>query len=314
MVNDTNPTIGGDIEEPLISENTVSRLKQLPCWQGSIRPSILEGGITNQNYKVEDDTGEYVVRIGDDIPEHHIVRENELAASRAAHAAGIAPAVHFHAPGILVLHYIKSETLTSNDLRNCETMERVVKLIKCCHYEVPVHFRGNSPAFWVFHVIRDYAARLRDSDSAWTPYLNDWLAALQELESVAGPFDIVFGHNDLLAANILDDGDRLWLIDWEYAGFNTPLFDLGGLASNNEFSQDDEMHLLELYFAEAPTPTRYQQYQAMKCASLLRETLWSMVSELYSTLSFDYAQYSRENLQRFEQAMSAFEQLSKRAV
>ena len=313
-MSDTIPTTGGDNEERLIPDSTLLQLNQLACWQGSIRTSVLEGGITNQNFKVEDDSGEYVVRIGDNIPEHHIVRDNELAASRAAHAAGIAPAVHFHAPGILVLNYIKSITLTSKVLRNRETMARVVNLIQCCHHEVPLHLRGSSPAFWVFHIVRDYAARLRESDSPWTSHLNDWLVALQQLESVAGPFDIVFGHNDLLAANILDDGDRLWLIDWEYAGFNTPLFDLGGLASNNEFSEDEEMHLLELYFADAPSPTRYQQYQAMKCASLLRETLWSMVSELYSSLSFDYAQYSRENLNRFEQAMSTFEQLPKKKV
>lgn len=309
-----NPIAEGDVKAPLIPENTLSRLSQLACWHGSIQASVLEGGITNQNFKVEDDTGEYVVRMGDDIPEHHIVRVNELAASRAAHAAGIAPAVHFYAPGILVLNYIKSRTLTPEDLRNTDTMARVVKLMQCCHREVPLHFRGNSPAFWVFHVVRDYAARLRESDSPWTPHINDWLETLQQLEAVAGPFDIVFGHNDLLAANILDDGNRLWLIDWEYAGFNTPLFDLGGLASNNEFSQSDETHLLELYFGEAQSPERYQQYQAMKCASLLRETLWSMVSELYSSLSFDYAQYSRENLHRFELAMTAFEQLTKRTV
>ncbi|MFK8083394.1 MAG: phosphotransferase [Granulosicoccus sp.] len=305
-MSDPDSSVEDDKKMSDIPEKTLLQLNQLGCWHGNIHASVLEGGITNRNYKVADDRGEYVVRMGDDIPEHHIVRVNELGASRAAHAAGIAPAVHFHTPGTLVLNFVNSRPMTAQAIRHPDTMQRVVSLIKRCHREVPMYLRGNSPAFWVFHVVRDYAARLRESESPWTPQLDSWLETLQQLELVASPFDIVFGHNDLLAANILDDGDRLWLIDWEYAGFNTPLFDLGGLASNNEFSQSDELRLLEMYFGEEPSEQRYHQYQAMKCASLLRETLWSMVSELYSSLSFDYAQYSRDNLRRFEQAMTDF--------
>ncbi|MGO8126869.1 phosphotransferase family protein, partial [Rhizobium ruizarguesonis] len=79
-----------------------------------------------------------------------------------------------------------------------------------------------------------------------------------------------FGHNDLLAANFLDDGKLLWLIDCDYAGFNTPLFDLGGLASNNELSEAAERTMLETYFDRQLTDNLSRRYTAMKCASLLR--------------------------------------------
>ena len=117
---------------------------------------------------------------------------------------------------------------------------------------------------------------------------------------------MVFGHNDLLAANFLDDGERLWLIDWDYAGFNSPLFDLGGLASNNGLSEAQERWLLETYFETALTDALWHSYRAMKCASLMRETMWSMVSEIHSALDFDYAAYTRENLTRFEAAYDSF--------
>ena len=81
------------------------------------------------------------------------------------------------------------------------------------------------------------------------------MAAAERLEQIVGQVEIVFGHNDLLAANLIDDGSRLWLVDWEYCGFNSPLFDLGGLASNNELSPALEEHLLELYFAARAHPT-----------------------------------------------------------
>ena len=132
---------------------------------------------------------------------------------------------------------------------------------------------------------------------------------IRDSEQTAGPFDMVFGHNDLLAANLLDDGDRLWLIDWEYAGFNTPLFDLGGVASNNELNESDERWLLDAYFETAVTDDLWKRYQAMKTASLLRETLWSMISELHSSIDFDYAQYTRDNLSSYDKSYREFQSL-----
>jgi len=101
----------------------------------------------------------------------------------------------------------------------------------------------------------------------------------------------------------------LWLIDWDYAGFNSPLFDLANLASNNEYSEDLEKQLLEMYFEKAVSADLWKRYFAMKCASLLREAMWSMVSEIHSTLDFDYGQYTTENLERFENTFVKFENL-----
>jgi thiamine kinase-like enzyme len=128
------------------------------------------------------------------------------------------------------------------------------------------------------------------------------------LERAVGPIDLVFGHNDLLPANIIDDGERLWLIDFDYAGFNSPLFDLANLASNNQLSEDQEHRLLDTYFGEPTPPARWRAYAAMKCASLLRETMWSMVSEIHSELDFDYGAYTEENLDRFERTLSNLKQ------
>ena len=117
----------------------------------------------------------------------------------------------------------------------------------------------------------------------------------------------MFGHNDLLAANFIDDDNRIWLVDWDYAGFNSPLFDLGGLASNNELTPAQEEWLLGAYFQTTPNDELRRRYAAMKSASLLRESMWSMVSELVSTLEFDFVAYTTENLARFERSWTAFE-------
>ena len=116
--------------------------------------------------------------------------------------------------------------------------------------------------------------------------------------------NMIYGHNDLLPANFLQDGSRMWLIDWDYGGFNSPLFDLGGLAANNALTTDQEAHLLTRYYGQTPN---WHSYRAMKAAAALREVLWSMVSEIHSTLNFDYAGYTHTNLQTYRASFDAFQ-------
>ena len=283
------------------------RAAKLSCWKNSVDPQPLTGGITNANFIVDDAGERYFVRIGDDIPLHGIMRFNELAASRAAYEAGISPEVIHHESGAIVMRFIEGATLQPEDIRQAANLERIVPLVKRCHHEIPKHFRGPALVFWVFQVLRDYANTLRDASSRMVPELPRLMKVAEQLEESVGPVRLTFSHNDLLAANFIDDGKRLWLIDWDYAGFNSPLFDLGGLASNNEFSSTQEEWLLETYFDAAIDDELRRRYAAMKCASLLRESMWSMVSEVYSNIDFDYVGYTTENLDRFEKVWTDFQ-------
>ena len=202
--------------------------------------------------------------------------------------------------GILVLEYIESTTLAAKDVR--DKIDLIIPLLKKIHFEIPKKIFGQSLIFWVFHVIRNYEKFLKDHKSSYSNLLPDLLSQSARLEKNSSPYQIVFGHNDLLPANFLNDGLRLWIIDWEYAGFNTPLFDLGGLASNCDFSQKEEIYLLENYFEKKIDDKLLLQYNSLKCASLLRETMWSMVSELTSKIDFDYKNYTQENLLKFNQS------------
>ncbi len=289
-------------------ETALKRLRAMSIWQGDIITKPLGGGRTNLNFTVADSTGTYVARFGEDLPEHQLLRFNELAASRAAHAAGLSPAVIHAEDGLAVVDYIDSKTLGEPDIGAAGMLERIIPLVRRCHTEMPKHFRGPALIFWVFHVIRDYAATMAEKGSVYSAMLPEYLQICETLETASGPFEIVFGHNDLMAANFLDDGKRLWLIDWDYAGFNSPLFDLGGLASNNSLTDTQETHMLELYFDGPVSADLRHRYAAMKCASLLRECMWSMVSELTSTLDIDYAAYTVENLDRFQRTYDTYKQ------
>ncbi|GLS87074.1 choline kinase [Cypionkella aquatica] len=285
----------------------LEKVQNLPIWQGSVRVERLGGGITNVNFVAEDDIQKVVVRIGDDIPLHQILRFNELSASIAAYAAGVSPPVIYHAPGVLVIGFIEGRTLTAADFADDAVLEQSLDLLMLAHRGIPQHLRGASLAFWVFQVLRDYAATLRAARSRYVSALPALMADAAVLEAAVGQIDLVFGHNDLLPANFIHDGTRMWLIDWDYAGFNSPLFDLGGLAANNSLNTAQEARMLERYFSRPPDADLWRKYKAMKAAAALRETLWSMVSEIYSALEFDYAGYTAKNLATYRAAYAAFE-------
>jgi len=184
---------------------------------------------------------------------------------------------------------------------------RVAALVRAFHDRLPAEVSGAGFMFWVFHVIRDYARTLRAGGSRMTPELAGYLALVAEFEAAQVPLPIVFGHNDLLPGNILDDGDRLWLIDFEYAGFNTALFDLAGAASNAGMSAGESGEMISAYLGRAPDAAFMQAYAAMECASLLREAMWSMVSELHLDVpGVDYVAYTAENLARLDAALDAY--------
>lgn len=286
----------------------IARAAGLACWSGPVTPEPLAGGITNKNYLVRDRGERFFVRVGEDIPVHQVMRFNELAASRAAADVGLSPPVVHSEYGALVFRFVEGRTLAADDVRPRSMLTRILSLIRRCHQEMPQHLRGPALIFWVFHILRDYAATLREGRSRWVPELPRLLRAAAALETAIGPIDVVYGHNDLLPANFIDDGTRLWLIDWDYAGFNSPLFDLGNLCSNNEVAPEDEDWLLEAYFERPLDAALRGRYRAMKCASLLRETLWGMVSEIHSTLDFDYGAYTSDYLARFERTFAAIDQ------
>jgi len=214
----------------------------LPLWTGTARIEPLLGGLSNISFTVTDATGKYVVRTGRDFPFHHVFRDREVMTARAAHAAGFAPEIVYDEPGLMVSRFIEGKVLTADDVRG--DLERVARLIRHFHDEMPGRVTGPAFIFWVFHVVRDYANTLKASRNPLAARLPDLLVINERLEAVQTALRVKFGHNDLLPANLIDDGTRLWLIDFEYAGFNTAMFDFAGLTSNAQASGKDRRSCL----------------------------------------------------------------------
>lgn len=283
-----------------------ARIWVLPIWSGPVDPKPLKGGLSNKSYTVEDAGRKYVVRFGQDYPFHHVYRRREIMTARAAHASGFAPEVVYTGPGVMVSRFVEGKTYAPADVS--ANIPRVADIVRRFHTEMPRQISGAGFAFLVFHVIRDYARTLREGESRMSERLPGFLSLAADLEKTQPSLPIVFGHNDFLPANILDDGARLWLIDFEYAGFSTAMFDLAGLASNAGLDEEQSIELLARYFGETPSPAMVKAHAAMQCASLLREAMWSMVSELHlDAPGADYEAYTAENLERLDAALDRYQ-------
>ena len=193
--------------------NSIEKIKSLSIWKNDIDIKPLEGGITNLNFLVNHGSEKLVVRLGSDIPEHLVYRSNEIIVSKAAYEIGVSPKLIHSEQGVLVLEFIESTTLDPKGVQ--QNLKRIIPVIKKIHHEIPNTLSGQPAIFWVFYVIKYYANFLKKNKSSHTVYLKIFLISQQSLKHYL-PREIVFGHNDF-SANFLDDGSKIWVVDWDMA-------------------------------------------------------------------------------------------------
>ncbi len=290
-------------------ESAIQQIEALPCWSGEVSIEPLSGGLSNLNFLV-DDGKKYVVRmVGNDEVIHNVMRFNEINGLNAALAVDLTPAMFYNEPGIMVIDYVEGKTYEAADVCEATNLKRIVDTVRILHERAKHYSFGPCLAFWVFRVNRSYAQLLREGNSPMVPQLDRFMAENDLLENAVGQVTSTFCHNDLLCANFIDSGDKIWLIDWEHCGYGARLFDLANIASNAEMPEDLERLMLTEYYEQEPDESLWRRYKAFRAGSHLREAMWSMASEIHLDLDIDYAAYTRENLDAFEVALDKFKQL-----
>jgi len=286
------------------------QIRALDCWDGPIAIRPLEGGITNHNYVVESAGKRHVARACLDLEHLGIDRRNEVACQRFAASLGLAPAVVHHQDRVIVSDYVVGKTLTKEDVRDPGRLARVAGSLRRLH-DGRDQLEGMLLYFSAFQTIRTYAATARDLQAELPQDIAALIADAQVLEGAMGGFEPALCHNDLLPANLIDAGERLWFVDWEYGGIGNPLFDLAGLSGNCELDDRQERALLEAYLGDDARPEeiaqKHQDLRRLKAASLLREALWSIIQTKKSGIEFDYHKYARDNLDAYRTARSQIE-------
>jgi thiamine kinase-like enzyme len=266
------------------------------AWPGrTVALEPLGGGITNHNFKVDVNGERFVLRIaGADTELLGIDRQAEHDAALVAASLGVGPEVVEFVAGSLITRFVDGRRVPVEEMRQPESLREVATVLRRIH-EGPA-IPGRFDSFRVVEKYREIAA----AHGVEIP------AAYEQAKAKADRIEVDLGprpeqpcHNDLLNANFLDDGERLRIVDWEYAGMGDLFFDLANFSINHELGEEERHSLLVAYFGVlSPDDTR--ALELMRFMSDFREAMWGVVQTAISELDFDFAAYAREHFERLE--------------
>lgn len=265
------------------------------------------GGLTNLVHLVETGRGNVIVRIPGEGTEQYIDRAVERTNAIAAYKAGVSAEVLAAdaTTGVMVSRAIPEiETMTpalfaSRSGSPARAGEALAKL----------HGSGETFEFRfeLFSMIEDYLKVLSTKDVSLPEGYHDIVKAAEPVKAAldAHPAALAPCHCDPLCENFLDDGTKMWIVDWEYSGMNDPLWDVGDLAVEAEMNEAQELELMRGYFGGDPTPAQYGRVVIYKAMCDLLWTLWGLIQHADGNPSEDFWAYAIGRFERCKALMNA---------
>ena len=290
----------GEILRGELHHQLVDALHRLPELAGrELTLTALSGGITNRNFRVDADGTDqrWVIRLaGNDTHLLGISREVEHAATVAAAGVGVGPEVtaFIRPEGYLVTRFIVGEPVSAEAVHHPDTLRRVADSLRRIHDGPAI------PGLFVpLRIVEAYRALAVARGVPIPPEYDRATDAARRIERalLADPIEPRPCHNDLLNANFIDDGRRIRIIDWEYAGMGDPFFDLGNFSINHELESDEDVVFLEAYDGSID-PRRLARLTLMRVVSDFREAMWGVLQQGVSTLDVDFVAYAAGSFDR----------------
>ena len=289
-----------DVLDGPVRDDLVRAMQRVPELAGhDLTLTALSGGITNRNFLVTlaGSTDRYVIRLaGNDTHLLGISREVEHAATVAAAGVGVGPeVVAFIRPeGYLVTRFIDGGPVSDAAVHQSDTLARVADSLRRIHGGPAI------PGLFVpLRIVEAYRA-LAQARGVTIPPAYELASAIGrriELACLSNPVELRPCHNDLLNANFIDDGTRIRIVDWEYAGMGDPFFDLGNFSINHELTADEDAFVLASYEGSARVD-RLARLTLMRVVSDFREAMWGVLQQGISTLDVDFVAYAGEHFDR----------------
>jgi thiamine kinase-like enzyme len=288
---------------PLIDE-IVARIDD---WQGRhVSIQALSGGLTNANYQVEVDGTLYFVRVpGERTDLLAIDRNNEYHNSKAAAEAGVGPKILYHLPeyNVMVLEFLDGKTMSKDSLNAPGMPTRMAQSIKRLH--AGPRFMLN---FNMFRLTEYYLAICTDRQIRLPDGYLDRMPTVAQIEKalLADPLPTVPCNNDLLAENYIDDGNSLWLIDYEYSGNNDPCFELGNTCQEMQFNDEQISEVCSVYFGMV-SDNRISRMKLNMIMSDVGWGLWAAIQANVSKIKYDFWGWATERWGRAVEKLDSAE-------
>jgi thiamine kinase-like enzyme len=274
-------------------------LANIPLFQSAVEISAvpLQGVISlnNDNYRVSVDGYEYLLRVAAETSHYlGIRREEEIACTVAASRAGIAPElIHTDPRGHIVSRFVQGRHWEKDDFHNPTAIARLGDILSRLHAIQGVPAEGS---------VRRRIERLMDSARSLGLEIPppaqrhlDRLNTMPHSDRFHG-----LSHNDFWPNNFLDDGQRLYLVDWEFSGDGDGLYDLASISMGAGYNEEEQRMLLSAYGCSDEGV--YQELQEMQNVVLFFETAWALVMHgLRGSDDYDYLGHTQHLLQIIEE-------------
>jgi thiamine kinase-like enzyme len=266
------------------------------------------GGLTNRNFRIDSPLGRHVLRIPGAGTSEYISRKNEAHAARSAAKVGVnAEVLHFdEGSGLMLCRYIDGGvTMNADRFKDLGSVKRSAMALRRVHESAEPFLNR----FELFQMVDEYLDILAKKNAPLPDGYHDVKREAEGVRAALGarPLPIKPCHCDPLAENFLDTGDRVYVIDWEYAGNNDPMWDLGDVSVEASFGPDQDEALLEAYFdGKAPAAARGRMvlYKAM-CDLLW--TLWGIIQHVNQNPVDDFWAYAVNRFERCKRLMGSAE-------
>ena len=261
---------------------------QIPMLADATHITALGGGLTNKNYRVDTLRGSFMMRVSDKTTGLlGINRDNERVNTDKAHQAGVGAAVVDSLPhdNVLVVSWIDARTLHAEDIHTePPLLSRIAASMRKLHSGSP--FQGN---FHFPSVRKEYLKTVLDA-GYFIPagYLAIEPLVLQLEEVLASTAEeLVPCNNDLLAENFMDDGKKIWIVDYEYAGQNEASFEIGNFASEIALNDAQLTVFCDAYW-QKHRPAKIARAMAWSMVARFGWVMWASIQEAVSPIDFDF--------------------------
>ena len=278
-------------------------IERIDGWRGKdISVEELTAGLTNSNFKVTVDGKGYVVRIPGHGSDIFINRDVELHNTLSASKVGVGARVHhfFESDHVVIIEFLSGSTMSIEAFKNRDVIVRAVEAIS------KVNREGEFISeFVMFDKFDDYLRIVKENTIRVPAHFDEGVKVVERVREKFIPTmpALVSCHNDLLAENFIDQGDRMRIIDWELSGLNDPCFELGDFSVEQGFVENEDRLIVETYFGFFDEQ-KFAKMNIYKYMADMLWTLWAVIQNHFSKLDFDFWEYG---INRFNRAMNAFD-------
>ena len=263
-------------------------------------------GLTNVNHLVSSGDDRYVLRIPGEGTSEYINRVDEEVAARSAATAGVNAEVIFFdsTDGLMVTRFIDgAATMNAERFRDLGAVARAGRAFRQLHATAAPF----ATDFKLFPMIDEYKALLASKGATLPDGYDDVQRQAQVVRAAleARSVPVAPCHCDPLCENFLDTGERMFIIDYEYAGNNDPMWDLGDLSVEGGFGPEQDDGLLRAYFDGDPPADQRGRMVAYKALCDLLWTLWGVIQHVNGNPAEDFWAYAVGRFERCKALMSS---------